>query len=89
MAKTGQRQLLPKPEPRHPGPAGLPALRKAIHAEAFLAEGVLVHHVVLCAKRTVEKTTSGKKRRRVLRERYLAGQLHILGEEVDVRQAVV
>jgi acyl-CoA synthetase (AMP-forming)/AMP-acid ligase II len=85
----GVTELVLLVEPRHAGPAGLPALHKAIRAEVFHAEGVLIHHVVLCAKRTVEKTTSGKKRRRVLRERYLAGQMHILGEKDDVRQAVV
>ena len=85
----GITELVLLVEPRTGQPEQMEAMRKEIRAEVFKAEGVLVKHVVLCAKRTVEKTTSGKKRRRVLRDRYLADQLHILGAADDVCQAVV
>jgi fatty-acyl-CoA synthase len=87
--ERGVMELVLLVEPRSARPERMAAMRKEICAEVFKAEGVLVNHVVLCAKRTVEKTTSGKKRRRVLRDRYLADQLHILGAADDVREAVV
>ena len=40
---------------------------------------VLLQHVIFCKKGAVEKTSSGKKRRKVIRERLLNKQLKTLG----------
>ncbi len=56
---------------------GTGALGRDIQSEVYRRLGVLVPRVLLCAKGTVEKTTSGKKRRTAIRERFLAGRLEI------------
>lgn len=51
--------------------------QRMIQAEIFRKKGVLIHKVDFCGKNSIEKTTSGKKRRKAIRERYLKGELKI------------
>ena len=43
--------------------------------------GLLIGTVVLCAKGTIEKTSSGKKRRKVILQRYLDGTIREVSDE--------
>lgn len=51
---------------------------------------VIINKVYLCAKGTIEKTSSGKKRRKVIKQRFVNGQIEIpQGVEVNELQAAV
>jgi acyl-CoA synthetase (AMP-forming)/AMP-acid ligase II len=60
--------------------------RRAAEIRAALLDrhDLLVGDVVLCDKGTIEKTSSGKKRRRVIRQRYLEGGI----KRADQRQSL-
>lgn len=49
-----------------------------IQSQIFLQLGVKVHDVVLLPKDTLTKTSSGKRRHRYFRQRYLSGELQLL-----------
>lgn len=51
---------------------------KKIVEHAFVELGVVVNKVYLCAKGTIEKTSSGKKRRKVIKQRFINKQIDIL-----------
>ena len=60
-------------------PDALKQQRLSVQKQAMKDLNVLLQHVIFCKKGAVEKTSSGKKRRKVIRERLLNKQLKILG----------
>ena len=59
-----------------------------VQKQVMLNLDVLVQRVIFCAKGTVEKTSSGKKRRKVIRDRLLNNQLEIIGANHDCKSVV-
>lgn len=55
--------------------AELERLAGAIRADVAERHGISIHELLLLPERTVQKTSSGKLRRREMRRRYLAGEL--------------
>lgn len=54
-------------------------LRVMIQAQVFQQCDVLISKVILCERGTIEKTSSGKKRRRVIKQRYLKNEIAMVG----------
>ncbi len=55
--------------------------RSQIQGAVMRNFGLMVGTIRLCAKGTIEKTSSGKKRRKVILERYLQGMIPDIGEK--------
>lgn len=45
---------------------------------AFSESGILLNNIIFCAKGSIEKTSSGKKRRKVIKQRYIHHQIKII-----------
>ena len=54
-------------------------LKKQIHAEVLAAVGIAAERIVLCASRSLPRTTSGKLQRGLARRRWLDGSLPVTG----------
>ncbi len=61
---------------------------RTVQKQAMLDQDVLIQRVLFCAKGTIEKTSSGKKRRKVIRDRFLNNQLEIIGAKHGCTSAV-
>ncbi len=63
----------------HTDPDVLKQQALSIQKRVMTQHDLLLKHVIFCKKGAVEKTSSGKKRRKIIRERLLDDQLEILG----------
>jgi len=54
--------------------------RQAIQNTAYKACDIILTRIVLCQRGTIEKTSSGKKRRAVIRKRFMNNQVTLVGE---------
>lgn len=54
---------------------------RLIQKQAMIFQNIWLEHIVFCKKGTVEKTSSGKKRRKVIQERLVNNQLELLDVE--------
>jgi len=50
--------------------------RKKIQEQVYKGNGVLLNHITFCERGTIETTSSGKKRRKVIRERFTTGKVN-------------
>jgi fatty-acyl-CoA synthase len=76
---TGKSELLLLVELKHELCAEEASQRRRALQERILAErGVLVGRVAFARRNALEKTSSGKKRRRVIRERFLRRELPLV-----------
>ncbi len=66
----------------------LATYRHALQARALEAADLIINHIVFCERGTVEKTSSGKKRRKVVRDRLLQGLINISEACHEKRAAV-
>ncbi len=73
---TGEMQLRLLVEPRLPAGTkfGL-EYRRLIQQKVFETSGVLIQSIQACASGSVEKTSSGKKRRKVISQRLVCGEI--------------
>lgn len=55
--------------------------KRKIMEHIYLATGIIINEVLMVVKGTIEKTSSGKKRRKVIRQRLLKGQIEIITKE--------
>jgi acyl-CoA synthetase (AMP-forming)/AMP-acid ligase II len=58
--------------------------RRQIREQILKTLDILVEHIHFCARGAVEKTSSGKKRRKIIRQRLAEGALEILGESASL-----
>jgi len=52
-----------------------------VQKQAMMELNILIQSVIFCTKGAVEKTSSGKKRRKIIRDRFLNQELEIIGGE--------
>lgn len=57
------------------------SLRITIRQQVLKAHDLLIKNVCLCTKGSIEKTSSGKKRRKVIRQRLLSSEISLLPEK--------
>jgi acyl-CoA synthetase (AMP-forming)/AMP-acid ligase II len=76
IADTGKTELVLLVEPpKQLSVEDAEARKRMLQSTIFSERGVLVNRVVFAARNALEKTTSGKKRRRLIRERFLKREL--------------
>jgi acyl-CoA synthetase (AMP-forming)/AMP-acid ligase II len=74
--KSGLRELHFLVESNPETPAGILNERKIVIRNAVLESfGLLLNHIYFCKKNTIIKTSSGKKRRKVIRDIFIQGQI--------------
>ena len=59
-----------------------------VQGHLFSAMELLVSSIVFCAKGSIEKTSSGKKRRKIIRQRYITNQLEQVGILDEIKTTV-
>jgi fatty-acyl-CoA synthase len=57
------------------------SLRIAIRQQVLDAHDLLIINISLCTKGTIEKTSSGKKRRKVIRQRLMSSEISLLPQD--------
>jgi len=62
-----------------PGAEELRDYRKIIQTNVYDSLDIMISHILFCVNGTVEKTSSGKKRRKVLQQRYAEGNIMTVG----------
>ncbi len=62
--------------------------QKAIQASAYEASDIILTRIIFCPRGTVEKTSSGKKRRAVIRKRFMNHQINIVRKDDEQRAAI-
>ena len=80
--QNGLQQLYLLVESNHTLSAEVARSRKnAIINHVFVELGVMLNGVYLCTKGTIEKTSSGKKRRKVIKQRFMDNQVQLVSAD--------
>jgi len=62
--------------------------QQAIQSTAYQASDIILTRILLCQRGTIEKTSSGKKRRVVIRKRFMNNQITLVRKHDEQRAAV-
>ncbi|HHI92618.1 MAG TPA: hypothetical protein ENK04_03750 [Gammaproteobacteria bacterium] len=62
--------------------------RQTIQNTTYEASNIILTRIILCQRGTVEKTSSGKKRRAVIRKRFMNNQINIVRKHDEQRAAI-
>lgn len=66
----------------------LTSYRKSIQEVGYESGDIILNRIIFCQRGSVEKTSSGKKRRTVIRKRFINGQINRV-EGCDEQHAAV